>query len=96
MDSDIKTGDLDLRRKRASYRAAHRGTKEMDWLLGRYATATLEQMDASQLAAFEDLLDAPDPELQVWIMDTATVPDDRYAALIRELRTFYELTPAKA
>ena len=88
------TTDLELRRKRAIYRAAHRGTKEMDWLLGRYASAKLDQMNEAQLAAFEDLLDAPDPELQVWIMDTTTMPDDRYAALIRQLRAFFELSPA--
>lgn len=95
MTDGASAGDLDLRRKRAAYRAAHRGTKEMDWLLGRYATAKLDLMNEAQLAAFEDLLDAPDPELQVWIMDTATVPDERYAALIGELRAFYELTPTK-
>ena len=89
------TTDLEHRRKRAAYRAAHRGTKEMDWLLGRYAAARLDEMSEAQLTAFEVLLDAPDPELQVWIMDTATVPDARYAALIRELRAFFELLPCK-
>ena len=86
--------DLEIRRRRAAYRAAHRGTKEMDWLLSRFATARLEHMTAAELTEFEALIDAPDPELQVWIMDTSTVPDDRYAALIRELRAFYELAPA--
>lgn len=88
------TDDLDIRRRRAAYRAAHRGTKEMDWLLSRFATARLENMNDAELTEFEALLAAPDPELQVWIMDTSTVPDDRYAALIRELRAFYKLTPA--
>ena len=88
------TDDLDIRRRRAAYRAAHRGTKEMDWLLSRFATARLEQMTESELGEFEALIAAPDPELQVWIMDTSTVPDDRYAALIRELRMFYKLAPA--
>ena len=51
-------------------------------------------MSDAELTEFEALLAAPDPELQVWIMDTSTVPEDRYAALIRELRAFYKLTPA--
>ena len=88
------TAVLDLRRRRAAYRAGHRGTKEMDWLLGRYAAAKLDTMHDPDLAEFEALLDAPDPELQLWIMDTSTVPDDRYAALIHELRAFFELTPS--
>lgn len=83
---------LDIRRKRAAYRAAHRGTKEMDWLLGRYASAKLDGMTEPELAEFEELLAAPDPQLQLWIMDTQSIPDDRYAALIREVRTFYNLS----
>ncbi len=83
--------DLDARRRRAAYRAAHRGTKEMDWLLGRYAEAKLDGMSETELAEFEDLLGAPDPSLQTWIMDISTVPDDRYAGLIRQLRVFHKL-----
>jgi antitoxin CptB len=83
--------DLDTRRKRAAYRAAHRGTKEMDWLLGRFATDRLDTMDEAALGQFEALLEEPDPVLQQWIMDGRTIPDDRHAALIRELRIFHEL-----
>ena len=81
--------DIGLRRKRAAFRAAHRGTKEMDWLLGRYATARLDQMSEVELTQFEDLLDAADPELQNWILDLASIPDERYAALVYELRRFH-------
>lgn len=86
--------DLALRRKRAAYRAAHRGTKEMDWLLGRYADARLDGMTEEQLGEFEALLAAPDPELQAWILNAATIPDDRYAALIVELRAFHKVPSA--
>ncbi len=89
--ADMTSADLDIRRRRAAYRAAHRGTKEMDWLLGRYASARLDQMSEAELTEFEDLLSAPDPDLQVWIMDPSAVPDDRYAALVRVLRVFHQL-----
>ena len=88
------TADLDTRRRRAGYRAAHRGTKEMDWLLGRYAEARLATMADPELAHFEQLLDEPDPTLQQWIMDHAAVPDDRFAALIQTLRVFHKLPQA--
>lgn len=88
------TEQLDVRRRRAAYRAAHRGTKEMDWLLGRFAEARLESMSETELSEFEALLAAPDPELQTWIMDVSTVPDDRFAGLIRQLRAFYKLAAA--
>ena len=35
------TDDVETRRRRAAYRASHRGTKEMDWMLGRYAERAL-------------------------------------------------------
>ena len=88
------SADLDIRRRRATYRAVHRGTKEMDWLLGRFAAARLDGMDEAALSEFERLLDAPDPELQLWIMDGGAVPDDRFAALVRELRVFHKLAAA--
>ncbi len=86
--------DLETRRKRATYRAQHRGTKEMDLLLGRYATARLEGMSEADLENFEQLLAEPDPTVQQWIMDRQAIPDDRYAVLIASLKAFHEL-PAR-
>ena len=33
------TDDVESRRRRAAFRATHRGNKEMDWLIGRFAQA---------------------------------------------------------
>ncbi len=85
------SADIDNRRKRAAYRAAHRGTKEMDWLLGRFAAATIETMDETALERFEALLEESDPVLQTWIMDGRAVPDARHAGLIAQIRVFHEL-----
>ncbi len=65
----------------------------MDWLLGRYASARLDQMIDPELAEFENFLISPTPEadLQHWILDPTSVPDDRYAALVRVLREFHQL-----
>jgi antitoxin CptB len=54
--------------KRLRYRAWHRGTREMDLILGTFADRHLEAMGAGELAAFEALLDAPDPDLYRWIV----------------------------
>jgi succinate dehydrogenase flavin-adding protein (antitoxin of CptAB toxin-antitoxin module) len=48
-------------------------------------------MSAQELAEFEALLASPDPELQRWIMDGNSVPDDRVAGLVSELRAFHRL-----
>lgn len=91
----MMSADLELRRKRAAYRAAHRGTKEMDLLLGRYAEALLPEMSEPDLANFEGLLGEPDPTVQQWIMDRHAIPDDRYAELIARMKAFHKL-PARA
>ena len=88
-DNDID--DLDLRRKRAAYRAHHRGTKEMDWLVSRYADHHLGQMHDPDLSLFEDFLALPDPELQNWIMGSETIKDRRFAGLVDKLRCFHGL-----
>ena len=43
------TDDIEIRRRRAAYRACHRGTKEMDLILGRFAVARLPDMPAAGL-----------------------------------------------
>ena len=83
------SSSLDDQRRRALYRASHRGTREMDWLLGRFAAAELAAMDAGQLAAFERLLQLPDPDLNRWILDPAGVVDEETGALIGDIRTFH-------
>ena len=83
---------LPARRKRALYRAEHRGTKEMDWLLGKYAAAKLDEMDAEELAAFEQLLALPDPDLELWITrKTIDRPEGDFGDLIARLRRFHGL-----
>lgn len=84
------TDDLDVRRRRALWRAAHRGTKEMDVLLGRYAEGRLADMGAGALARFEQFLALPDPELQKWILE-AQAAHTEFADLVAEVRSFHGL-----
>jgi antitoxin CptB len=62
------TLDLAGRRRRARHRAWQRGLRELDLLLGRFADARLDAMDAADLLEFEQLLQEPDPSLLAWIM----------------------------
>jgi antitoxin CptB len=65
---------LEIRRKRALYRANHRGTKELDLILGRYASERVASMDEAKLAAFEAFLALPDTDIDQWIRGFAA-PD---------------------
>ena len=86
---------VEERRRRAQYRAAHRGTLEMDWLLGRYADAALPGMSMADLDHFEGLLALPDPELHAWITTGEATAQSEYATLIMQIRKYHGLGPAQ-
>jgi antitoxin CptB len=83
--------ELDVRRRRAAWRAAHRGTKEMDVLLGRYADGAVPAMDDAALARFEQFLALPDPELQKWLLNPDGSAQTDFADLVHEVRAFHGL-----
>jgi len=58
--------DLDLLKKRLLYRSEHRGTRELDLLLGHYARHALPSMTYEDAQAFEALLALPENELYEW------------------------------
>jgi antitoxin CptB len=81
----------DQRRRRAIYRATYRGTKEMDWLLGRYATAKVPKMSDAELTLFEQAIVIPDPDFHAWIIEPQPVMHGPFAGLIADIRAFHEL-----
>src|SRR3954452_11081415 len=54
---------LDDRRKRLLFRCWHRGTREMDLILGRFADAEISHLSDTDLTQFEELMEVPDPDL---------------------------------
>jgi antitoxin CptB len=85
------TDDVELRRRRALYRAHHRGTKEMDWILGRFADATVGGFSTVSLSMFERMLSLPDPDLQDMILHPELKPAGEFAELVAQVRIFYGL-----
>lgn len=84
--------DIEVRRRRAAWRAGHRGTKELDLLVGRYADARLAGMSAAELAQFEDFLAASEPELQAWLLaPVSEAVEGPFAELVAEIRSFHGL-----
>ena len=61
--STRSSGGLDDRRKRLLFRCWHRGTREMDLILGRFADAEIGNLSDQELAQLEYLMDVPDPDL---------------------------------
>ena len=88
--------DLETIRKRALYRATHRGTMEMDWLLGRFAEAHLKEIDRGPLAFFERFIEEPDPTLQNMILGKEDPGLSEFTGLILDIRAFHDLKLSEA
>jgi len=86
--STLTSADLDVRRRKILFRAWHRGTREMDLLLGRFADAALAGMSQGELDEFERLIEVPDPELFSWVMGEADAPGAYDTAVFRKLKAF--------
>jgi antitoxin CptB len=80
---------LDERRRRLLYRAWHRGTKEMDLIMGPFADATIADLSDAELTEFETLNDLPDPDLYAWVSGDVPVPPEFDTGLMRKLRAFH-------
>ena len=63
-----------------------RGTRELDLMLMRYLERGWPQADAGERAAFERLLDAPDPELHALLTGSAAPVGPEMARLLARLR----------
>ena len=80
---------LDLRRRRLLYRSWHRGIREMDLILGRFADAHLAAFSETELQEYERLVDVPDQDLLLWITGGSPAPATHDTGLLRRLRDFH-------
>jgi antitoxin CptB len=79
---------LDQRRRQLLFRAWHRGLREMDLILGRFADTAVETLSDHELTEFEQLVEVPDRELLAWVIGEVDVPDSHDTPLFRRLREF--------
>ena len=79
---------LENTRKRLKFRAWHRGTREMDILVGCFADAHVEGFDARDLKAFEELLTCNDPDVYDWYIGAKPVPAADDSAVLQKFLSF--------
>ncbi|MPZ38739.1 MAG: succinate dehydrogenase assembly factor 2 [Rhizobiales bacterium] len=82
------SGGLDVRRRKLLFRAWHRGLREVDLILGRFADGNVETLNEAELSEFENLMNVPDGELLAWLTGEADVPAFYDGPLFRRLRGF--------
>lgn len=85
------TDPLEIRRRRALYRAHHRGTKELDIMIGDFADAHVHALDEEALGSFERFLAVHDPMLQGWLFAEDGASGTEFADLVRDVRAFHGL-----
>ena len=82
------TPPIEIMRKRLLYRSWHRGTRESDLILGRFADAHLAAFDETRLARYEALLDCADADLCDWVMGRVPPPPAHDHDVLELLRRF--------
>ena len=73
---DNRSESIDIKRKRLLFRSKHRGTKEMDILIGGYYEKNMESFSPVELTDFEAVLEYPDDDLYSWAVERAPVPSE--------------------
>ncbi|MFT6331752.1 MAG: antitoxin CptB [Lentimonas sp.] len=76
--------------KTALYRSLHRGCKETDILLGKFAQSEINNFDDVKLNIYSKLINEDDAMIYDWILNKSSTPEE-YLFLIAEIRKFHDL-----
>jgi antitoxin CptB len=89
MTGSTRSSDgLDDRRKRLLFRCWHRGTREMDLILGRFADAEIAGLGDDELAELEQLIEVPDPDLYAALTSAAAPAPPFAGCLFDRIKSF--------
>jgi antitoxin CptB len=89
MTGSTRSSDgLDDRRKRLLFRCWHRGTREMDLILGRFADAEIAVLVDDELGELERLLEIPDPDLYAALTGDRTLDPAYAGVLFKRIKAF--------
>ena len=89
MTGSTRSSDgLDDRRKRLLFRCWHRGTREMDLILGRFADAEIADLTDAELAQLEHLIEVPDPDLYAALSGDALLAPEYRTDLFDRIKSF--------
>jgi antitoxin CptB len=81
--------NISINRKRLIFRSWHRGTREIDLLLGKFADAHLPDFTENQIALYDRFLNNSDPDIYNWISRAEPVPPSEDSEVVQLLLAFY-------
>ena len=84
--------NIDILKKKILYRSEHRGTKEMDLLLGNFVKKYVNSLNESELFDLESLLNIDDEVLYRWYLSnkrTTLVPENSVTKKLKKFKLQY-------
>ena len=92
--TELSSEGLDARRRRLLFRCRHRGIREMDFVLGRFADAELPRLSDAEMDVLEGWLDIPDQQMFAWVNGSEPTPAEIDTPMFRRLRDFHRADAA--
>ena len=80
----------EILKKQIIYRSTHRGTKEMDLLLGNFVKKNIDKFTDSELNDLENLIIIEDEILQKWLFEKNNenlVPFNKISKMFKEFKS---------
>ncbi len=74
------------RLKRLYYLSTHRGCKETDFILGRFADKTLPHLTDAEYDLYDALLQENDWDIYGWVTNTIPIPEKYNHSLITKIK----------
>jgi antitoxin CptB len=90
MPDAAQKDNISINRKKLKFRSWHRGTREIDLLLGRFADAHLDSFTPEQIDLYDRFLNNSDPDIYNWITRQEPVPPAEDSAVVKLLLDFYK------
>ena len=90
MSGTTRSSDgLGERQRRLLFRSWHRGIRETDLLLGRFADAWIGEMSDAELDEYERLLEVPDHDIYGWVTGELDIPQEYRSDLLSRIASFH-------
>ncbi len=81
---------MDNQHKRLRYQSWHRGTKELDLLLGHFFDAQGAVLNAKEIDLYQQLLEEDDYDLYQWLTINSSVFPEKYTHLMQRIHIFHQ------
>ena len=81
--------DKEILKKQIIYRSMHRGTKEMDLLLGNFVKKHIDKLDSNELMDLDKLLFIEDETIYKWYFENNSnniIPNTKVSAMLKNFK----------